>query len=229
MTNPCPLTLLERAETFLHRPRSWIARLDWSAVFDSAGTFPERIEVDLGAGDGGFVTERARRHPACAFLAVERLLGRARKIARRAARLDLANVRVLRIEASYAVERLLPPHSVDAITVLFPDPWPKRRHHKNRLLQTSLLDAGARALKPDGWIAIKTDDSAYFAHILAAAAASPLLQTWNDAPAETLLPETTDFERDFLKEGRPIHFLALRPRERAACAASIPGASSPSC
>ncbi|NUN92145.1 MAG: tRNA (guanosine(46)-N7)-methyltransferase TrmB [Verrucomicrobiae bacterium] len=229
MNNSRPLALSERAETFFHRPRSWIARLDWATVFGSAAAIPARVEVDLGAGDGGFVAERARRHPACAFLAVERLLGRTRKIARRAARLDLANVRVLRIEASYAVERLLPPHSVDAITVLFPDPWPKRRHHKNRLLQTSLLDACARALKPNGWIAIKTDDSAYFAHIRAAAAASPLLQLWNDATAETLLPEITDFERDFLKEGRPIHFLALRPRERAACAASVPGASSPRC
>ena len=174
-------------------------------------TAPKEIEVDLGAGDGGYLVERARRHPERAFLAVERLLGRVRKIARRATRLGLGNVRVLRIEASYAAEWLLPPGSVNAITVLFPDPWPKRRHHKNRLVQTEFLDACARAIKPDGWLGLKTDDAPYFAHIQEVASASPLLAPWKEARAEELLPETTDFERDFLHEGRPIHFLALRP------------------
>ncbi|MCC7518201.1 MAG: tRNA (guanosine(46)-N7)-methyltransferase TrmB [Verrucomicrobiae bacterium] len=222
------LPLAARAEALRHRPRSWVERLEWRAVFASAET-PAHIEVDLGAGDGGFVVERARRHPERAFLAVERLLGRTRKIARRAARLDLANVRALRIEASYAAEWLLPPRSVDAITVLFPDPWPKRRHHKHRLIRTTFLDACARALKPVGWLGIKTDDASYFDQIRAAAAASRLLAPWEAARADELFPETTDFERDFLREGRSIHFLALRLREATACPAAVAGAPLASC
>lgn len=221
MVEPREPPLAKRAEALIHRPPSWVERLDWTAVFAPAPgvpppPLPRHVEVDLGAGDGGFVVERARRHPECDFLAVERLLGRVRKIARRATRAGLGNVRVLRIEASYAAEWLLPPGSVDAITVLFPDPWPKRRHHKNRLVQAEFLDACARALKPGGWLGLKTDDAPYFVHIREVAAANRLLVPWEEARAEELLPETTDFERDFLREGKPIHFLALRPRQSGA-------------
>lgn len=231
MAEPRETPLAERARALVHRPASWVERLDWGAVFGPApgAPAPARIEVDLGAGDGGFLVARARANPGAAFLGVERLLGRARKIARRATRLGLPNVRVLRIEAGYAAEWLLPPRSVDAITVLFPDPWPKRRHHKHRLVQAGFLDACARALKPGGWLGIKTDDAPYFAHIREAAAAARLLAPWEDASAADLLPERTDFEEDFVREGRPILFLALRPREAAACAAPRPGASSPPC
>ncbi len=144
------------------------------------------------------------------FLAVERLLGRSRKIARRACREQLANVRVVRIEAAYAVERLFPAGSVSAMTILFPDPWPKRRHHKNRLIQRSFLKSCAGCLQADGWLAIKTDDAAYFEQIEEALAECKPLERWKEIQAQNLIPETTDFEREFLKEQRPVHFVAAR-------------------
>ena len=211
-------------EIFLHKPPSWIETLKWEEVFapvspgnqlsaHSAFRVPRSafpIHVDLGAGDGGFIRARARNHPDVAFLGVERLLGRARKIARGAWRDSLPNMRALRIEATYAVEHLFPPGSVSSITILFPDPWPKRRHHKNRLVQTPFLEQCARALGPGGWLALKTDDAPYFEHMQEALAACAGLKPWPEAKAATLLPESTDFERDFVKEGRPIHFLAAR-------------------
>ncbi len=207
-------------ESFLYQPPSWMEPLDWQKVFhpilsqletqnSEPGTFP--IHVDLGAGDGGFVTARAQSHPDIRFIAVERLLGRARKIAKKACRNQLDNVRALRIEASYVVEFLIPPHSIQAITILFPDPWPKRRHQDRRLIQSHFLVQCARCLRPDGWIAIKTDDAAYFEQIVEMLAACQGLEHWKDADPEQLIPELTDFERDFLKAGRSIHFLTARP------------------
>jgi tRNA (guanine-N7-)-methyltransferase len=196
----------------LHQPHSWFETLNWSQVFPSANTESNHsIHIDLGAGDGGFILQRAKRLPNVSFLAVERLLGRARKIAKKSAREGLPNIRVLRIEATYAVERLFPPSSVDSITILFPDPWPKRRHHKNRLIQLPFLVLCSKVLKPKGWLAIKTDNQNYFQYISETLSICPHFKPWLEANPEQLLPELTDFEKDFLKEGRPIHFIAAKP------------------
>jgi len=221
-------------ESFLYQPPSWFEPLKWERVFPplapensassprSGGTghHPTRIQnpesntesvhVDLGAGDGGFVTACADECPEIRFVAVERLLGRARKIAKKAHRLRLKNLRALRIEAAYAVEHLFPPASVAAITILFPDPWPKRRHHKNRLIQTTFLERCARCLRPDGWLAIKTDDACYFEQILRSLTACRGLRHWNAADPKVLLPSLTEFEREHLRAGRTIHFVAAR-------------------
>lgn len=199
-------------ESFLCQPSSWLEQLRWEDVFSLSKkdqNMPPTIHVDLGAGDGGFIRARAQNHPNTYFLAVERLLGRVRKIARH----SLKNIKVLRIEASYAVQYLFPPRSVTSITILFPDPWPKRRHHPNRLIQLPFLDQCARCLRTDGWLGIKTDDASYFEHIQKQLSACKNLKLWIDADSSILLPEPTDFEKDFLKAKRPIYFAAARPLE----------------
>ncbi len=211
-------------EGLVYTPYSWFELLDWQKVFVETATHrtsgcesfhapamsePLMIHVDLGAGDGAFVRDRARNHLGVKFLAVERLLGRVRKISKRCVREGLSNVRVLRIEAAYAVEHLFPPASISSITILCPDPWPKRRHVKNRLIQTSFLNACGRVLKPEGWIALKTDDLNYFEQMKEALAGCSGLKAWVVDPGE-LLPEKTDFEKQFLAEGKPIHFIAAK-------------------
>ncbi|MCX6934889.1 MAG: tRNA (guanosine(46)-N7)-methyltransferase TrmB, partial [Verrucomicrobia bacterium] len=99
----------------------------WGEVFGR--TAP--LEVYLGAGDGVYAEARAQREPERDFVAVERLLGRATKIAKKAVRNGLTNLRVLRLESWYFIKNLCPPGSLDAITLRYPDPWPKRRHHGN--------------------------------------------------------------------------------------------------
>lgn len=197
-------------ETWIYKPRSWFEPLGWSEVFGDA---PTKIHVDLGAGDGGFIRDRALKNPDTSFLAVERLLGRARKISRRAARAGLTNVRILRIEAAYAVECLFPASSVHSMTILFPDPWPKRKHWKNRLIQSAFLDLCAGCLAPGGWIAMKTDHAAYAEHMIEALAGSTRLKRWEGPEAEGLLSESTDFEEEFRKEGRAFHLLVARRAE----------------
>ena len=102
-------------------------RLDLDEIFGRKAP----LHVDLGCGDGSFLCAMAQRMPDKNFLGIERLLNRVRTSARKAAPLD--NVRLLRMESSYAVRYLLPPESVERFYLLFPDPWPKRRPHRRRI------------------------------------------------------------------------------------------------
>ncbi|MDE1170631.1 MAG: tRNA (guanosine(46)-N7)-methyltransferase TrmB [Verrucomicrobium sp.] len=178
--------------------------LSWEELFRN----PEQVILDLGAGDGGFTLAYARQRPAAGVLAVERLLGRARKIARRAARPgeETPNVRVLRLESAYVLERLCPPASVDEIHLLFPDPWPKRRHHERRTLQLPFLAAAARVLKPGGLFRFVTDDPPYAEHGREVCAAAP---GYAPGASDWDFPQT-DFEAAFRAEGKPIHTVLLR-------------------
>lgn len=120
------------------------------------------LEVDLGCGDGSFLMEMARHHPERDFIGVERLLGRVRKVCRKLTRHGLDNARVLRLESRYVVEWLLPQTSVSRLHLLCPDPWPKVRHHRRRLVQVEFLDAVRRVLEPGGEFLFMTDHEEYF-------------------------------------------------------------------
>ena len=172
------------------------ARLDWREIFGNDAP----VELDLGAGDGGFALAYARLHPELNLLAVERLLGRVRKIEKRAVRFGLANVRVLRLEFGYFVKYLLPAESVAVAHILFPDPWPKRRHWPPRPVQAPFLRALAAALKPGGELRFTTDHPHYFETAQAAIAEASVLQPapeWNWAA-----DPRTDFQQTFDAEGR---------------------------
>ena len=171
-------------------------RLDWRELFGNEGP----VEVDLGAGDGGFALEYARLHPEINLLAVERLLGRARKIEKRAARAGLRNVRVLRLEFGYTVRYLLPAESVSVAHILFPDPWPKRRHWPRRLMQPEFVCDVAAALRPGGELRFTTDHAPYFETASEAVREAKVLASapewdWSADPK-------TDFQRTFDAEGR---------------------------
>jgi tRNA (guanine-N7-)-methyltransferase len=120
------------------------------------------LEVDLGCGDGSFLMEMASHHPERDFLGVERLLGRVRKVCRKMTRRRLENARVLRLESRYVVEWLLPEAAVSRLHLLCPDPWPKLRHHRRRLVQVEFLAAVRLALVPGGEFLFMTDHEEYF-------------------------------------------------------------------
>jgi len=120
------------------------------------------LEVDLGCGDGSFLLQMAEHHPERDFLGVERLLGRVRKVCKKVTRRRLENARVLRLESRYVVEWLLPAASVSRLHLLCPDPWPKVRHHRRRLVQVEFLEAVRRALVPGGEFLFMTDHEEYF-------------------------------------------------------------------
>src|SRR5437763_13423492 len=109
---------------------SIIERLEPATIFPKV----QPLEVELGCGDASFLLNYAARHPERNFIGVERLGGRIRKLDRKGRRAGLTNLRGVRIESSYFLEYLLPRHSVDALHVYFPDPWPKRKHRRHRLI-----------------------------------------------------------------------------------------------
>lgn len=187
-------------------PENYFAPLDLAAIFPERPAAP--LEVDLGSGDGAFLVEMAGRTPERNFLGVERLLGRVRRACRRLARTGASNARLLRVESHYLVRYLLPPGTVTTFHVMFPDPWPKRRHHANRLIQTAFLDDARTALAPGGELRLTTDSLLYFEHMRAVFEGHPGFAEEPWTPGEDY-PQT-DFERYFRGQGLPIHRALLR-------------------
>ena len=184
------------------------------------------LHVDLGCGDGTFLCALAQANPEKNFLGVERLIGRVGKACRKACpsrtggRID--NVRFICVESSYAVRFLLPEESVETFYLLFPDPWPKRRHHRRRIVTVDFLDSIAHALQPTGLLRIATDQLDYFQEmerLIYAIAQHPLEKLDGFKPSsfrlDSIGPDDVDlpitkFERRFREAGAPIYRLALR-------------------
>jgi tRNA (guanine-N7-)-methyltransferase len=186
-------------------PETYVAPLDLLAIFGRAAP----LHVDLGCGDGSFLCELAQRYPDQNFLGTERLVGRVAKSCRKSANLE--NVRVLNVESSYAVGYLLPERSIETFYLLFPDPWPKRRHQRRRIVKTDFLDAIHRALANNGFFRVATDQLDYFEQIRAVVRnhSGFAIVDANAGPVPTDLP-LTKFERRFSALGVPIYRLALR-------------------
>ena len=157
------------------------------------------LELELGSGDGSFLVELAGIRPDHNFIGVERLLGRIRKLDRKGCRLKLSNLRGVRIESSYFLRYLLPVHSATALHIYFPDPWPKRKHRRHRLINTDFPALAHTALIPKGIVYLRTDDPDYFDQMRQVFDASPLFQAV--ATPATLAALLTDFERDFIACG----------------------------
>jgi len=162
------------------------------------------LHVDLGCGEGSFLYAMAQRLPQKNFLGIERLAGRVRCAARKAA--DLNNVRLLRIEISYAVRYLLPAGSVETFYLLFPDPWPKRRHHRRRTVTADFVNTLGAALCNGGVIYITTDHLEYFRKIKEIASSVAGLAI---ADIDVEVP-SSKFATAFQQKGAPIYRLALR-------------------
>ena len=191
-------------------PRDYFCRLSPRELF----TREAPLEVDLGSGDGNFALAMAQQFPERNFLAVERLLGRVRKTCKRATEAGLTNLRVLRLEARYTVEWLLPHASVSRLHLLFPDPWPKVRHHRRRLVEQEFLGALSRVLIPGGDFLFKTDHEGYFEWAKEELARSPIFQplSWDETSEELSYYPQTNFENQWLAEGRPVHRLRAQNR-----------------
>jgi tRNA (guanine-N7-)-methyltransferase len=162
---------------------------------------PQPLEVELGCGDASFLVEFARQHPERNFIGVERLLGRMAKLDKKGRRASLVNLRGVRIESSYFLQYLLPPHSADALHIYFPDPWPKKRHHKNRLINEQFPALARVALAPAGKVFLRTDDAPYFSQMTEVFAAAEYFRKIETPPALASL--LTDFEKGFRAKGIP--------------------------
>ena len=189
-------------KTQSHAPENLVVQL-YSILepLDLAEIFPEPqpLEVELGCGDASFLVEFARRNPGTNFIGVERLLGRISKLDKKGHRAELKNLRGVRIESAYFLQYLLPPKSISALHVYFPDPWPKKRHRKNRLINESLPALARAALAPGGKVYLRTDDADYFAQMTEVFRAD---KNFSEIETPVELAELlTDFEREFNARG----------------------------
>ncbi len=190
---------------FVPREGDYFAEAKAGDIFERAAP----MELDLGCGDGSFLNEMALQFPERNFLGVERLLGRVRKVSRKADRQRLENVRVLRLDSAYAVGWLLPKASFARVHLLFPDPWPKKRHHKRRLVTPEFVAAVHALLEPGGEFLFKTDHEGYFEEAGETILASNDLGKL-DWPEDAFYYAETDFERQWKAEGKRIQGIRMQ-------------------
>jgi len=184
-------------------PELQVARLDVAELFGRSAP----LHVDLGCGDGSFLCAMAQQFPKRNFLGIERLTKRVEKVRHKADKIE--NVRVLRADTLFAVRYLLPESSVETFYLLFPDPWPKRRHQFRRIFTLDFLDAIAVALERHGVLRVMTDQPDYFHQIERLSRAHVQFQTMPQSPEDFVFP-VTKFERKFRDRGVPIYRLTLR-------------------
>ncbi|BCX47152.1 tRNA (guanine-N(7)-)-methyltransferase [Haloferula helveola] len=186
-------------------PADYFCRVEKTEIFDRPGP----LEVDLGCGDGSFLLAMASHHPDRNFLGVERLLGRVRKVCKRAQRDGLENLKVLRLESRYTIEWLLGAGSVSRLHLLCPDPWPKARHHRRRLIQEDFLEAVLNVLEPGGEFLFKTDHDEYFEWAVEKVDAFGRFERL-DWPDDAFFYPKTDFQILWESEGKRLQGLRLR-------------------
>jgi len=189
-----------------------VDQLDWRHVFGREG----RVEVEIGIGKGRFLLACASARPEVLHFGIEWSNEYLRLVETRAERANLDNVRFVRADASDLVRRAIPEGSVSTYYIFYPDPWPKKRHHKRRFLQPANVDALARTLVPSGWLHVATDHDDYWSVI------EPLLDShvaFARQPAfggpEFPLPvdgALTNFEAKYEVQGRSRHRGSWRRR-----------------
>ena len=174
------------------------------------GLFPaaQPAELEIGCGDGGFLLQMAQQHPDRNFLGVERLLGRIRKLSKKGQNASLTNLRLLRLEGRYVMKYLLPEKAFEAIHVYFPDPWPKDRHARHRLVDGEFPQTAARLLKKVGVVHLRTDDVTYFKQMKTVFCAHGGFNE-KETPDE-LAARVTEFEVEFNSQGKPTNRASWR-------------------
>lgn len=187
-------------------------RLDLGAIFGRQA--PTHLEI--GSGKGTFILNQAKAQPECNFLGVEWANRYYRYAVDRLGRWGLTNVRLVRVEASAFIRDHLGDQTIDWIHIYFPDPWPKRRHHKRRFINEQNTEQLLRVLKVGGRIQVITDHLGYFQQI------QEVLEHYTDrldfvrfqptAGAEAGEWVGTNFERKYLKEERAFYAVAIEKR-----------------
>ena len=144
---------------------------------DFARTFGRRADVvlEIGCGMGETTAAIAASHPDVDFVGIEVHGPGVGAVLNRIAQAGLTNLRVIQHDAVEVVDTMVAEGSLAGIHVYFPDPWPKKRHHKRRLLKPAFVHALARRLRPGGYLHVATDWTPYAEEILATLAAEPLL------------------------------------------------------
>ncbi|MBN1766271.1 MAG: tRNA (guanosine(46)-N7)-methyltransferase TrmB [Sedimentisphaerales bacterium] len=190
-----------------------IAPLELQDIFFRPGP----VQIEIGSGKGTFLLNQARAHPEVNYLGIEWANKYYRYSVDRMRRWQMGNVRILRADAREFIGRFLPDESVQTYHVYFPDPWPKKRHHKRRFFCPDTIFTVLRTLLPAGFLRIATDHADYFQVITEVLRdhqeIAPRFEQVDFYPTDSAdVGEWvgSNFERKYLREGRKIYTLALR-------------------
>jgi tRNA (guanine-N7-)-methyltransferase len=125
--------------------------------------FPEKTKVimEIGSGMGEATAQIAKANPEVGYVAVEMHSPGLAALLILINQMELENIRLIREDATYLLANHIPDNSLDGIHLLFPDPWPKNRQHKRRMVQSEFIEMVGRKLKPGGFIHIATDWQPY--------------------------------------------------------------------
>lgn len=171
------------------------------------------LEVEIGCGKGKFLVSRALHHPHIRFLGVDKAGRFLRRGMERSEKRGLSNLAFVKGDVRVFLRTELGPESVSVFHVYFPDPWPKRRHRRRRLLQAEFLRLLHDRLTQGGLIEVATDDADYFEAIKKTAPACGI--AWGgirESLNERLFAavDKTNYELKYQKEARPIYYLELQ-------------------
>jgi tRNA (guanine-N7-)-methyltransferase len=178
--------------------------VDWDAVFAEDGP----LHVEVGFGDGRFTVRRALAEPGARFVGLEVSSGSVQRALRNVARHGVANVRIAKVGAEFAVRHLFDRGSIASIVVNFPDPWPKARHEKNRLMRPAFLELAADRLEGRGEVRLATDHEGYLEFARESAAATGLYEELRPEPPPAVFE--TKYALKWRAQGKPLHYVVFR-------------------
>jgi tRNA (guanine-N7-)-methyltransferase len=171
------------------------------------------LEVEIGCGKAKFLIPRAQEHPGINFLGIDVMWKWMKYAVQRSDKRRLANIRFIKADARSVVKYGIPERSVSIFHIYFPDPWPKRRHRKRRLVTGEFLRLLHSRLRDDGLIELATDHEDYFLQMKRAVGQSGV--EWRgviDSVNERLFTglSKTNYEIKYEAAGRALHYLELQ-------------------
>ena len=196
-------------ETLL--PRYGIPYTDSQITLDHVFGRPAPKILEIGFGMGETTAAIATAHPDTDYLGIEVHTPGVGSLLKQLEALALTNVRIIQHDAVEVLQHMIAPGCLDGVHIFFPDPWPKKRHHKRRLIQPPLVDLLAQKLKPGGYLHAATDWHEYAEQILAVFTAAPTLRNTaaDYAPRPDYRPRTK-FEARGLKLGHGVWDIVFR-------------------
>ncbi len=181
----------------------------WAEMFGN----DHPVELEIGIGKGTFLLHQAMARPEVNFFGIEWARWFWRYASDRLRRNACVNARTVRAEASFFLTEFVPDSSLDVLHIYFPDPWPKARHHKRRLIQPKFMPQVLRILKPGGRLQVVTDHHGYFTENIEPTIRDSTMQVIDyNTPATAADGEFvgTNFERKYRREGRPFYAMAAK-------------------
>lgn len=169
-----------------------------------------KIELDLGCGTGDLALALAERKKDSLIFAADIQINRIRKVARKGKRAGFDNLHCFRVEARHLVSIILPDGCLDRLHILCPDPWPKARHSGHRLMSADFMMQISRVLKKDGILHFATDDEPYMAATVKNIMESGLFERLGNEALADIEDVKTEFERQWLAQGKPVPHTAWR-------------------